>query len=401
MGLVSGGLFLLFLGFVVVIAVPTLRRELPPPEISGPDRVSRNASVPPPLETPGTATGSSSRPTSGTHTLLNLDDFPHLSPTMRNLTRDWLDQCAETDQALEAIPDPALRARAVALLKNRGKINELLSRPLEWGKGTDWMEEEAQNLHKRDAVYGEYFTFNALCMIRYFPGRPSEYKQSLRDSSGFDPRKADELIQLLEKCPAFASAIAKEADRLWGVSERMGFESYVYHCKWYLAVEQSYIRFRMIEHSPDAPSSSEESVPVVSLEEEMYCLRQLGIPGKVGMVARTSQQAIRSHLKNRVSKYAFDRIALYEMGEDFAGMVMEVSVLDPAHEQESQDIRLINEEGKKECLENNLNNAAPVPEKTIEERNPIQETNQTLETREATRGTSSTQETSSSLGIGI
>ncbi|HPS03204.1 MAG TPA: hypothetical protein PLA90_16820, partial [Candidatus Sumerlaeota bacterium] len=306
-----------------------------------------------------------------------------------------------TDQALAAIPDPALRAQAAALLKNREKANELLNLPLEWGKGRDWMEEETQNFWKRDAVYGEYFIFNALCMIRYFPGQLSEYKKMLENYPGLDPRKADELIQLLEKCPVFAAAIEKEADWLWGVSERMRFESYVYHCKWYRAVERSHCLFRRTGYSPDAPSSPEESLPLVSFEEEMYCLRQMGIPGKVGMVTRGYQQTIRSHLKNRVPKYAFSRIALYELGDDIGGMVIKLSVLDPAREQEAQDFRLIDEERQKESLENNRNNAAPVIEKATEERNPDRETSQTLEMREATRGTSSTQETSSTLETSV
>ncbi|HPS02973.1 MAG TPA: hypothetical protein PLA90_15650, partial [Candidatus Sumerlaeota bacterium] len=108
----------MFFAFLVVITIPNLWREVAPPEISGPNRVEGNAAKPSAPPTPRTLSGSADVSTSGTRPL-NLDDFPHLSPTMRKLAQGWLDQCAETDRLIAAISDPALRAQALSLLKDR------------------------------------------------------------------------------------------------------------------------------------------------------------------------------------------------------------------------------------------------------------------------------------------
>jgi hypothetical protein len=319
---------------------------------------------------------------------------------MRNLTRDWFDLCAETDQALAAITDPALRAQAAALLKNRGKAtNEFLNRPLEWGKGGDWMTEEFQNYRKRDAIYGEYCIFRMLRWINCVPTDFTQLRIAWRNYPGFDPQKVDELAQLLEKCPAFSATISKEATRLRDISGRMDFEFYVYHRKWDWAAEESYIRYREpIHFLRDDPPPLEEPLQVTSLEEQMYCMRQMGIRGKVGVVARTYRQALRSHWKKQNPERRFDRIEFYNVGDLIGAIVVDLSIGDPSEIKNSGEPQFIYEEREKASRQNT---AAPVVEKATEEKNPDPGTSRTLETREATRRTSSTQETSSTSGIGI
>ncbi|HPS03555.1 MAG TPA: hypothetical protein PLA90_18635, partial [Candidatus Sumerlaeota bacterium] len=236
--LVGGGGLFLFGIFLIAISLPNLCGELPPPEISGPERVARKTSDSPDPGISGTGGVSSSAPTSTTHSLLNLDDFPHLSPTMRNLTQDWLDQCAETDQALAAITDPALRAQAAALLKNRGEINAFLNLPLEWGEESDWIVEVKKTRGERyQVIYGGIFTNAALWLYHYYPNRLDEYKERLKDHAGSEPSNPEEIIKILETYPVFADMVGKEVRKMGAVSDRMRFESYAYYCKWYKATD--------------------------------------------------------------------------------------------------------------------------------------------------------------------
>ncbi len=130
-GMIVGGIFLvLLLAFLVAVTVPNLRRKVSPPEISGVEQVERNTSESSTSPTSGTLPASDS--TSGTQPILNLDDYPHLSPKMRELTQAWLDQCAKTDKALDTITDPTLRAQVRTYLKEQRKIQAFLNLPLEW-----------------------------------------------------------------------------------------------------------------------------------------------------------------------------------------------------------------------------------------------------------------------------
>ncbi|HNY27666.1 MAG TPA: hypothetical protein PKH31_09825 [Candidatus Sumerlaeota bacterium] len=127
----TGVLFFLALVLLIALTVPNLRREVTPPEVSGAHRVGQSKNAPDHPTAPTSGTLSVSVSPSGTSPL-NLDNFPHLSPTMRKMTQDWLDRCAETDRALAAIADPALRAQMAELLKDRGNMRAFLNLPLEW-----------------------------------------------------------------------------------------------------------------------------------------------------------------------------------------------------------------------------------------------------------------------------
>jgi hypothetical protein len=91
-GALAGGVvFVLLLIILIALTVPNLRREVAPPEVSGAHRVTQSQNSPEHLTLPTSGTLSVSVSTSGTQPF-NLDDFPHLSPTMRKMTQEWLDQ---------------------------------------------------------------------------------------------------------------------------------------------------------------------------------------------------------------------------------------------------------------------------------------------------------------------
>ncbi|HNY29211.1 MAG TPA: hypothetical protein PKH31_17700, partial [Candidatus Sumerlaeota bacterium] len=110
-GLLGGGVLFGVLGvFLIGIALPDLRREVAPPEISGMEQIARVDNT---RETPRL----DDAPTSKTAALdlsgqvvLNLDDFPHLSPTMRREAETWIKTWnTRIVPDTLAIEDPVLR----------------------------------------------------------------------------------------------------------------------------------------------------------------------------------------------------------------------------------------------------------------------------------------------------
>lgn len=247
-----GFLLFLFLVFLFTTVIPDLCRHVPPPEISGQNTTESEAPDSEPIETGKDGPDATSRTlavaSSNDPALPNLDNFPSLSPRMKGLAQAWLDQCAETSQALETISDPVEREQARALLKEREKINALLALPGNWDRQA-------------------FQTMNRW----YFMSR--------------------EVDTFLREHPEFGTAFQEEATRFWTLSERMAFEFYVHEGDWKLAAESCAIadRYSSWEHS-----SYLRWEKMNSWEEELYCLRQMGAPGLPCLVGRSYQRAFDS-----------------------------------------------------------------------------------------------------------
>jgi len=274
--LTSGTLLCLFIAFLIAITVPNLRREVAPPEISGPEQVGRNASDPSTSPTSNTLSVSAS--TSGTQSFLNLDDFPHLSPTMRKLTQAWLDQYAETDKALDSITDPVLRAQALEFLKDRTKMRAFLNLPREWGNQS---YEEATR-KRRDPSYSLYVQAHDTFGYSYTNAKGYSFRFS------YAPGKiTDEQKQFLGKCPEFADTLAKEVFHSDCIDKRMFFELQAHNHLWDMAA--------FLSLSTDNPFAVREGFQeVITWDEEVHCLRQTGIRGSLGLTGRSYQRTLDS-----------------------------------------------------------------------------------------------------------
>ncbi len=270
--LVVGVCLLLFLAFLIAITVPNLRIEVVPPVISGPKQISQSSGI---SDRPTSKTLSVSTPTSGTAPLLNLDDFPHLSPTIRKLAQVWLDQCVETDKALAAISDPVLRAQAVAYLKGREeKMRAFLNQPLEWGNGPF---KEIQN-----ALLGYRF-----------------YNRDEENSDGWS--------SLLHQCPEFAAMYQKEHRRASILKFRLTFEFGAERQRWDTALDLC-VGAERISHLdyPDMVEFREMS----TWDEEVYCWRQIGPTGLAGLTARSYQRALDDQMREQPTSRLYHQLRM-------------------------------------------------------------------------------------------
>jgi hypothetical protein len=340
--LAGGGGLVLLLGLLVAIAVPDLRREIPPPEISGPDRVASNSSDLSTSSTSRTQSGGDS--TSGTSAVLNLDDFPHLSPTMRSLTQAWLDQCAETDQALDRISDPTLRAQAAVLLENRGKMHALLDFPMEWDK-FEWIEGFNQINKLRVKPFGElsvYFSLSKLrdphCNLedrialevekiefRFYTSRAINQKIN---------RNEQALLSVMKGCPEFVIAFSKEMPKVDSIKRRMHIELAVHHRKWLQVTKEGFYNEAWgwdLNHILPGESL------YVSRDEEAYALRQLGIRGGVGLVTRSCEVALKSHMENRIPR------PLYNATQRIGDLAMFRLIVRPEYKEWEDETALLKE----------------------------------------------------------
>jgi hypothetical protein len=263
--LAGGGILFLFGVFLAAITVPNLRREVAPPEISGPEQVERNAAEDP--ASPASRSQSVSASTSATQSLqMDPDDFPHLSPKMRELTRSWFERCAETDRLLGAISDPAQRALALAILaKGRENRRALLNLPLRW---------DDQTFEETD---------------RYLMSWNSSYEPDYQSREGASTRGA-----FLEAHPEFKNAFEQESARNELFKERMSFEFYVHSRHWDSAV------INCTAADLRAPFNRQLCPEGMnSWEEEVYCLRQMGVPGWACLAGRSYQHAFDSRWPDR------------------------------------------------------------------------------------------------------
>jgi hypothetical protein len=282
-GLGGGGL-LLFGIFLVSITIPNLRREVAPPEVSGPEQTQRNAAQSPVSPTSRTLTVSS--PTSGTQPLLNLDDFPHLSPRMRELAQSWLDRCSETDKALDSIADPVLRVQALALL-DRKKAKMWLNFPLEWGNRT--FQEEKQRLLRLREQYSQNVPL----------WRPLYVSDETEEGLHFRPG-----AEFLKECSEFSTALEKEDFRFFVLTKRIDFEFFIYSHDWDTAADSCSISAIMSLSRWDYADSSVrgEWREINTWDEELYCRRQMGMQGLLGLARRSYQHALDTQMNGRYSR---------------------------------------------------------------------------------------------------
>jgi hypothetical protein len=254
-----GSLSLVLFGLVLLIGVtlPDLRREIAPPEISGPERVAVSQDSSKAALAPTSGTLSVSGDTFGTSGSLHLDDFPHLSPKMRELGQAWLDQCEETSRALDAITDPALRAQAVEYLKTR-KIRGFLNLPLEWG--TCPYKEALRHVedYRFDRFYG---------LIVDSANRP----------------------RFREQCPVFYKAYEKEIYCFMRASCRLSFEFFMSYKHW---GNTTYSCVFPTSLALGSSIQEGENLQDGTWEEEVYSWRQMGVKGTVGLTARSYQRAL-------------------------------------------------------------------------------------------------------------
>lgn len=317
-------LFVSLLILLTVLTVPNLRREVAPPEVSGAHRVTRT--VP---EQTNSSSPASPKPTSprsdvpsGPPSLFNLDDFPHLSPTMRTLSQAWLDQCEETSRALDSIPDPDRRNQMLHFLRIRkDKMRAFLNAPLEWENQT-FKEAESRTWRARSIYYGGILDFS----------------------------------------PELDTTIRKEAIRSNVLSERMAFEYYASRKMWDLAADAcgwadretschneflkawqlgwadretfSHNEFRRAwrrgKQPPADPESLAEYREVNTWDEEVYCLRQMGGRGLVALTARSYQQAVGDRMKGQEHSTLFQVVRLG------TAPLLIPTVLNPASQERSQ-----------------------------------------------------------------
>jgi len=234
--------------FLISLTLPNLR-EVPPPEISGPGQVAPSQ-------------GSPDSPTSKTLTvdasgkpgIPRLDDFPHLSPPMRELVRTWIAQCEETNQALDTIPDPTQRAQVIAFLVNgRENLRKLLNCPLEWGKLPYEEAYEHATEYLAQSLYNSEWPSGDLKKVRTVQGKEGR-------ASGL-------------------------------LSRRIALEFFAYNRQWNVAAESI---GRDSEFYHFLQEAGDEYPEASTWNEEIYAWRQMGGRGLVGLTARSCQRALRN-----------------------------------------------------------------------------------------------------------
>jgi hypothetical protein len=232
--------------FLVSITLPNLR-EATPPEISGPSQGSPSQSS---LDSPTYRTLTVD--TSGKPGIPRLDDYPHLSPPMRELVRTWIAQCEETNQALDTITDPAQRAQVIAFLTNgRENMRKFLNCPLEW---EELPYEEA---YKHATEY--------LAQSLYNSEWPSGDLEEIRTVWG------------------------KEGGSSCSLSRRIALEFFAYNRQWNVAAElcvDNNESSHLLQESGYAPLNAS------TWNEEAYSWRQLGGRGLVCLTVRSCRRAL-------------------------------------------------------------------------------------------------------------
>jgi hypothetical protein len=294
-----------FLILLTVLTVPNLRREVAPPEVSGTHRIGRTAPESPSVLPPASSESatSPSQVSAKTPSLFNLDDFPHLSPTMRTLSQAWLDQCEETSRALDSIPNPELRDRMLQFLRIRkDKMRAFLNAPLKWEDQT--FKDAESRIWRGRSIYGV---------------------------GGRSPEELD-------------ATLRKEANRFDVLSKRMSFEYYASRKMWDLAAdacgwadrEASYQHeflkaWRRGRELPADPESRAGYREVNTWDEEVYCLRQMGGRGLVALTARSYQQAVGARMKGQENSTLFQVVRLG------TAPLLIPTVLNPASQKRAQE----------------------------------------------------------------
>jgi hypothetical protein len=137
-GFLGGGiLFSGFLVFLIRLTLPDLRREGTPPEISGTEQIARVDNNEKTLRPDNAPTSRTAVLDQSGRVVLNLDDFPHLSPTMRQFAEAWVEAWNETIRKIEVIDEPVLRGQLLEKMSRYADaFKSLLDFPVEWEKNS-------------------------------------------------------------------------------------------------------------------------------------------------------------------------------------------------------------------------------------------------------------------------
>ncbi len=257
---VIGGTFLLYCLFsfwLRSISDPNLNREIPPPEISGSSQAEK-------IMQNGEMLRSDDRPTSNTvivdasgREILNLGDFPHLSPTMRYLAETWVGAWNVLDRGMEANKNssniPRIRQK---MFQGAEAFKEYLNFPLKWGR-TSYQDAEIGE----GRLYTSYGYSVGNLLYGEFPKEMLPYFTVLMELS-------------------YLSS---------DMHYRMCAEVAIRYGEWREAVQylSSINTFRRCEEHYD-------SLPVTQQcwEDELFCWRQMGSAGRAGVIARSYQESI-------------------------------------------------------------------------------------------------------------
>jgi hypothetical protein len=258
------GVFLLFSLGLIGISLPNLTQKVSPPEISGPrqlERIAQNGEVSR-TDKNGETPRPDDEPTSRTvivdasgREVLNLRDFPHLSPTMQLLTEEWIVAWKELEKIAKVDNDSTNSARArQRLFQIAQYIQGYLNFPLEWG-----------NISYQKALDKEFMFLlqNGLACNSILGDLPDEQ---------------------------VALPFAMRLDSIcFDMRSRLLSELAIQHGEW----RDSILAFSQINtyrrHQEYYDSSQ---IAQRCWEDELYCWRQMGLAGQVGLIARSYEKRI-------------------------------------------------------------------------------------------------------------
>ncbi len=269
--LLGGGIFFgVFLVFLVKITLPDLRREVAPPEISGPEQIARvdNTRENPQLgDAPTSKTAALDQ--SG-RVILDLDDFPHLSPTMRREAETWVRTWnTRIVPDILAIEDPDLRKQKWDLTSEYIEIlRSHLNLPVEWetlSNATAYEKTEACSSYWHNKPLLAHPGFSALQERLRFE-RAVYYEDwaeavGFRDTGVWAKRVASNGMQY-------------SSDFDWRDLGNAGVETGV-----------------------SRPTDRD------FWNERVYCWRQMGFVGQLGLVANSYERSLRTQMRNAKAVY--------------------------------------------------------------------------------------------------
>ncbi len=252
---------------LIAISLPNLTREVVPPVISGPRQLekveqSREMSHSDEnRETPST----DDTPTSRTiivdaagQEILNLRDFPHLSPTMRYLAEEWIVAWKELEEAIGANTGSATPSQIrQKLLQSVEDFKACLNLPLEWGKMSyqETYDKLIENLES-DAFRN---------------GMHNDFRDGTESSLA--------VLRVLRKLDVVRG----------NMTSRVRSELAIQYGEWGEAVRASseINTYREYQRPYD-------SRPVIEQcrEDELFCWRQMGLTGRIGLVARSYEERL-------------------------------------------------------------------------------------------------------------
>jgi len=255
------GTFLLVSLGLLALSLPDLTRKVAPPVISGShpfEKTPQNGEVSRPDEN-GETPRTDDTPTSRTvlvdasgQEILNLRDFPHLSPTMRYLAEEWFVAWKELEKIAEVDSDLATRTLIQEKMQRLVEgMKRYLDLPLAWKNDThyDFIFKMTEIGEKNSLNLEVLSTF---CRINEV-GTPGEWARlkSIHDD----------------------------------MNNRIQSELAIRHGMWGAAVDDLYRINSGYEKSYDSRTVTRQC-----WEDELFCWRQMGLAGQMGLVARSCEE---------------------------------------------------------------------------------------------------------------